>query len=584
MRFKNIKRWKLNSSLDGLLFLAQRMDELLFDYSLDTYKPPALNAPSLCIEALNLIRGIENELIEKASLPYVLDELEWSIQNDPVAKKLLDASLDYYVLRGDEIKLGEVRLRLEVLSRTLDSFRYLRATFAALHFHVLKAEKGAIDACARNVVTALTNIGVSKQHIFNITNDYFFGADGPVIESPDIVTQFLDELYPKSHVFDVYFIVSSLIQQVSGSVKKFQIKILDDLPEEVAKIAAGNGFVKAPDEVYISITNLRSYDKYSAREMAIRTLDTLSDLFTLFYHKTQISWHPMVLVNQCCKPGTVVVTPPKGSMEKAFDLKPEKASKELNRLLSDFSARGVSFEKFNRVADLHGICVSHDISENQLVSIWTSLETLIPSHLGSSKISNVINAMLPFLMTPYVKRIIERLTSDMFLWDRWRTKNILNRVPCSKGTTLIGRTANLLAVKENDDLRKELFGHLKDFHLLRYRAFRLSEILSDPSKLKELLDTHQKKVTWQIRRIYRTRNLIVHSGTVPSYVSTLIENGHDYLDQVLFDVMRLSCGEYRVKSLDQAFELAKIRHHKFQSELKEVTEFDESNTQFLVAE
>ncbi|HHV48008.1 MAG TPA: hypothetical protein GXX56_03455 [Rhodocyclaceae bacterium] len=174
MRLKNLSRWKLNPSLDGLLFYAQRMDELLFDYTLDTYKPSALNAPSLCIEALNLIVGIENELIDRAALPYVLDELEWSIQNDPIAKSLLEASVDYYILRAEETKLAEVRLRLEVLSRTLESFRYLKATFVALRDHVARGEKAAIDRCARNMVTTLTNIGVSKQHLFNLTNDFFF--------------------------------------------------------------------------------------------------------------------------------------------------------------------------------------------------------------------------------------------------------------------------------------------------------------------------------------------------------------------------------------------------------------------------
>lgn len=582
MRLKNLSRWKLHSSLDGLLFFAQRMDELLFDYSLDTYKPSALNAPSLCMEALNLILGIESEMIDKANLLHVLDELEWSIQNDSIAKGLLDASLDYYVLRAEESKLSEVKLRLEVLSRTLEPFRYLHAIFSHLCTHVAKGEKRAIDFCARNLVTTLTNIGVSKQHLFNLTNDFFFNPDGPVIESSDVIVQFLDEIDPKSHDFEVYFVVSSLIQQVAGSIKTFRMQILETLPEEVALTASTCGFEKSSGEVFVSITKLRSYDRYSAREKAIRTLDTLSDLFTLFYHKTQIAWRPMVLVNQCCRPGTVAVLPPKGPMEKAFDLKPEKASKELNRLLRDFSARGTSFEKFNRVADLHGICVSHDISENQLVSIWTSLETLIPSHLGSSKISNVATAMLPFLVTPYIRRIIERLTSDLFIWDRRRAKKILNKVPCSKGASLLERTANLLAIKGNEELRKELFGQLKDFHLLRYRAFRLSETLSEPAKLKEMLDTHEMKVTWQVRRIYRTRNLIVHSGTVPPYVSTLIENGHDYLDQVLFDVMRLSCGEYRAKSLEQAFELAKIRYQKFKKRLSAVGEFDETNTHFLV--
>lgn len=584
MRLKNLSRWKLDSSLDGLLFFAQRMDELLFDYTLDTYKPSALNAPSLCIEALNLIAAIESELIDQAALPYVLDELEWSIQNDPVAKGLLEASLDYYILRSEEAKLTEVRLRLEVLSRTLDSFRYLKATFKALGSHVSIVEKSAIDRCARNMITTLTNIGVSRQHLFNLTNDFFFSPAGPEIATADVIEKFLEEIAPTSHEFEVYFVVSSLIRQVSTSIKAFNLEVLDQLPEEVAAVAVKSNFVKNEDEVFVSAKNLRSYDRFSAREKAIRNLDTLSDLFTLFYHKTQIAWRPMVLVNQCCRPGTVVVVAPKGPMEKAFDLKPEKASKELNRFLKDFSARGASFDKFNRVADIHGICVSHDIPENQLVSIWTSLETLIPSHLGSSKISNVVSAMLPFLAAPYTTRLVARVTSDLVIWDRHRTKKILNKVPCARGASLQARMVNLLSIKGNDALRNELYGHLKDFHLLRFRVFKLSETLAEPKKISEMLETHERKVMWQIRRMYRTRNLIVHSGTVPSYVSTLIENGHDYLDQVLFYVMRMSCGEYRVKTLDQAFELAKIRYLRFKKQLADVGQFDQSNTHFLIAD
>ena len=139
-------------------------------------------------------------------------------------------------------------------------------------------------------------------------------------------------------------------------------------------------------------------------------------------------------------------------------------------------------------------------------------------------------------------------------------------------------------LKGNDALRNELYGHLKDFHLLRFRVFKLSETLAEPKKISEMLETHERKVMWQIRRMYRTRNLIVHSGTVPSYVSTLIENGHDYLDQVLFYVMRMSCGEYRVKTLDQAFELAKIRYLRFKKQLADVGQFDQSNTHFLIAD
>lgn len=83
-----------------------------------------------------------------------------------------------------------------------------------------------------------------------------------------------------------------------------------------------------------------------------------------------------------------------------------------------------------------------------------------------------------------------------------------------------------------------------------------------------MLELHEKKVAWQIRRIYRTRNLIVHSGRTPQYVQALIENGHDYLDQVILTFIQMSGSDYSVRTIEQAFELAYIARRKLDAALK----------------
>lgn len=40
---RNLKNWSNVSSMQGMLFFVQRMDELLFHYSMDTYKAQTLN-------------------------------------------------------------------------------------------------------------------------------------------------------------------------------------------------------------------------------------------------------------------------------------------------------------------------------------------------------------------------------------------------------------------------------------------------------------------------------------------------------------------------------------------------------------
>ena len=589
MRFRSLHKWKSDPSLEGLLFFAQRMDELLFDYTLDSYKPSALNAPFLCVEALRLIEDIENKLIEPANLGHVLRELEWSIHNDKLAKSLLDVDLDYYVLHDDETSLSEKRKRLEALSRTIGPTRYLSKCNNLLIESVESKSKKNIELLARTLVTTLVNIGYSKTFIYNTTLDHFFLGDNPKIETTRSLVDYLNNFNTKIHHYEALFLVDPLVKKVSESVKAFNIEVCDDVPEDFADAVEDHQYAKSNEYEgfeYVLIKNIRAFDHQTARTGGERKIDNISDLFSLFYHKSQISWkREAIILRKCCDKSSSLERPHKGAMEKGFDYKPSKAAKALNKLISSFALKdGGSFKKFNRVADLHGICISNDVVENQLVNLWTAIETLVPSHVGGSKINGIINFILPFVTINYIQRIIVRFVSDLFQWDKNITRKTLNRVPNAHGLSIYEKALCLLAIEENEPLRKELYVSLKDFHLLRFRAFSLSEALSDSSSIKAIIETHKKKVSWQIRRIYRTRNLIVHSGRTPKYTETLIENGHDYLDQMMEGVMQFSCEDYKTQTLEQVFELASIKQIKFERSISSMDNITEQSLVFLCNE
>lgn len=583
MRFRNISHWANDASLDGLRFFAQRLDEMLFDFTLDSYKPSALNASYLAKEALILISEIESEVIDYANLGHVLEELVWSVKNDKVAKDLIDADIEYYTAIANEGELASLKLRLEVLDRSINPKRYRQAVIAELIEKIVTSEKQAIDFLSRTLITNLINSGVSKQHLYNVTLDHFFNEENKISDLSS-VGDFLAKISPKMHKFDVFLLVSSNIQDVSSSITTFRLKILDAAPDTIADLTKDDSLTAGTNEVYVQAVDIEAQDAFSARQRAIGNLDNLSDLLSLFQHRGRITWRSnVVVVQKCCDKGIQLVQPPRGPMEKASDLRPEKAAKELNTLLRSFAAKGMSFQKFNRVADIHGICISHNIVDNQLVNLWTALETLTPSHSRGSKISNITSATLPFLLHSYIGRLVQQFTYDLTNWDRWRAKKILNKVPCDPKTPLLGKSLRLLCLEENTALRAQLYETLKDFHLLRYRAFRLSEILSDRRKIRDLMALHEKKVSWQIRRIYRTRNLIVHSGhTPPAYIDTLVENGHEYLDSIIFEVMRISCGPYSATSLEQVFEIAKIKHQVFSRHLADNNPLTSESCDFLL--
>lgn len=585
MRFRELTKWRQEKQLEGLLFFAQRADELLFDYTLDSYKPSALNAVSLCDESIRLIVDIDHGLIDLNNLKPVLEELSWSIVNDPVAKSLLDLPRESYILDPVTDPLQKVRSKLEVLGRTLESFRYLERCSAHLSEAVKHNKKKDIDLYARLFFTTLINIGLHKSHLYEKLIGFFYSRDNPAeIFSVDQIDDFIESVVPVGHDYNIFFLATSLISDVENSAKAFNLKFHKKLPKALRKFSDANGFVPEKQEVIVEVSHIRAADCYTAREKAERRIGLLRDLFTLYHHKDQISWNDITLVRQCCERQPRLVILPKNPIQKGYDLRPAQASQQLNRMLKNFNLASRDFHKFNRAVDFHGLSVNNSDPENQILNLWIALETIVPSHAGLAKIRQVVDGVQPFLTMNYFWRLIGRLAQDLLRWDRARITKLLRTLPDSQGTPLRKKVLRILVEKEAEGIKDEIYASLGEFHALRHRIFFLSQSISTPKKTLNVLETHEKKVAWQIRRIYRTRNLIIHSGRTPPYIPTLIENGHDYLDQVLLTISRMSGSDYKIRTIEQAFELASVARRKLQGTLSSSKAYDDHIISLMVNE
>src|SRR5690606_20567323 len=97
MRKTLSSHWENLSELEGLLFFAQTVDEMLFEYTLDSYKPMALNCRLLCIECISTIGEIKDGYMPKKNLQSVLEELKWSLERDIAAKNILGKKFKFYI-------------------------------------------------------------------------------------------------------------------------------------------------------------------------------------------------------------------------------------------------------------------------------------------------------------------------------------------------------------------------------------------------------------------------------------------------------------------------------------------------------
>jgi len=576
LQLKIVKEWHEKEEFSNLLFFAQKMDELFFDYTLDTYKPPALNSIFLCKEAIELIKDIEIDVIDSANLDHVLDELEWSLSLDPVAKLLLNAPIKKFILRGESVKVSDTKLRLEVLSKVLDPVEYLDICELLLIDYIDGGSKKDIVQISLCFASTLINMGVSKQHLYQQTQKFFFY--GNEIKDVNELRDYFYLISVTSHHYEIYFIVSKMITDVSESIPAFDLQVLQEIPSKVQDVATQNHFQPTEQEVWVEVKDIETYDRHSARQKAEKRLDMVRDLFLLFSHKNRISWRGEAIITQCCDEQPILIKQSKNAMEKCFDLRPKDASKRLNAMISNIGLQGNSFSKFHRVVDLHAIGTTNDLNENQMLNIWIALETLIPSQVhGGGKIVKVSNGIMPILLRNYIPRLIERLSADLIRWDRKKVSKLLRKIDESKDKGLYQKVLELISIKENKGLLSELYADLGHFHLLRFRVFEMVELFSKPEKVVKRIELHKKKVTWQLRRIYRTRNLIVHSGRTIPYIESLVENAHDYLDQTMNTVIDYSCGHLDASTLEQAFDMAKLDYDVYFAEVKSIKSFDLEN-------
>lgn len=420
MRFRNLRKWTNPSELEGLVYFAQLLEELLFDYSLDTYKPSAMNSCTLCLEARNLLRDIENELIDPANLVYVLKELMLNLRKDEVAQSLLDIGLETIEkkLCNEQTPLNESTVIINIIHSQLSVWKYKEMNEILL-LDALKngKEKKRIRSLTRTYVTTLISIGYSSRHLYFTTRMFFHLGDNQITQCDD-AKEFFKLVSGEANRYIAVFKASSFFNEIKESCADFKITVADSLDEDISAYATKNKFSLGVNDVYLINQEFEAMDMSSAREIAEHSIEQLSTLICLFHHKEIPSWKKSALIINLDEKSARVATGLQNPMLMCADSKKKAAAIKLNSFIHEFSLKDhASFRRFNRAIELHTLALKSDSPENQFLNLWVALETIVPSKLGrnKAKINNIIDSVLPFLSLCYIPKLIDKLLHDYII-------------------------------------------------------------------------------------------------------------------------------------------------------------------------
>lgn len=571
----SLKNWKLSNEMESLLFFAQRMRECAFYYTYDSYKFPALYTSSICREAIGMLNRIEKgEFSEKSIIP-IIDELKLRIHNDVIVNKIVGENLNEY-LSFDTNNFKESKLRIKLLYNKIRPNVYvLKSQQVIKELIIENKKKEVLDKVIPNYIAALVDCGYSLVYINSSITTFFFKFDqvSPKIISTDSIDLFFNIFTLDPHVYTIIFKGSKLFNGIKESCIKFDIEILDKYDDIYNEEYKSFFEEKEDKQLYVVCKRITSLDAQSAKESAEYRLKRLFSLFNCFHHKSLLNWSQealIVLEDNEDKKEYQKISLSFRPMLNCKDMFPLRAAEKLNLFLANFGLSDrASFNRFSKLLDLHSLSSQNPNYENQLLQLWIAAETVLVGYENMSKIDQVLNSLIPSLMLSYLKSTISNLADDLKRWNANKTNLFLNEI--DKDANNIERVAALVAIKDNENIRTKFYQELSEFPLLKFRIYTIQKIFSSPKLLSLYYDCHKKKIEWQIRRIYMTRNLIVHTGKVPDYTPMLIENMHKYLDTLTVQIINLVINN-QVTDISQALKEISIlqkKHEKFIHENKD---------------
>jgi hypothetical protein len=191
--------------------------------------------------------------------------------------------------------------------------------------------------------------------------------------------------------------------------------------------------------------------------------------------------------------------------------------------------------------ECHALALAAKDPQTVVINLWTALETLSGSPTSGSIGHHVAKTLAPNIAWRRVDKIVTYLAINFVALCR-REKKRANDGPL--------RSADNPHWVSPDDVLEAITGpkdNPKILHfltesaespLLVQRFYGAWKEFNDPNELRKSIEQSKQRVEWQILRIYRARNLLVHRGEQNHLIWRLLKNAQYYVSVSLSRVLQ----------------------------------------------
>lgn len=512
----------------ALLFFSQLIDELLFHYTIDSFKLPAHNIRTLVSEAKKTIEYIDNGILKEGSFEAIKKELIDLVSKDEAFKILLQENIEISVNLLNQNKIQETKKLLDYLSINLKN-DYYKTTISIIKSKIQTNDTSDLIRLTKNLLIELLNKGYSLEYI-NIINRNVFQKKK--VESIASFDEFINEFNFENKQFFTIFKCSKKYLNFQSVFNNEFISASETLDPDVKISTKIDEFTKK-EGIFIRVSS-EARDPYQAFYKSRHLIDMIASHFSFIQHKHDygVSIDGIIYNNEDSiyfygKNNPILRRPDIIKDHRILDKLQVIMKTVLSQNLDENSNQRISLAYFQHQNSLRSASY-----KNQLVDLWSGIEILLPilNKDSSDKINQIIDAIVPIITIKYFSKIITYILRA--IKNSYKKKKIIQKLE-SIDPNHFTALVKCLTLQCNIDIYNQIINDLSDYPLLQKRIEYYQSKITNSEDILKIYKAHQTRVGWQIQRIYRARNLIVHSGETPYQIETLIENLHYYFDTIM---------------------------------------------------
>lgn len=547
MKQGKIDHWSDIDGCNNLLFFAELVNELLFDYSIPSNRISTLNCHYLCKDALDAINGIENHGVPQGTLKPIMEELYSELGKAPSFKG--DKNPLTYFIKYHDSKA--------IIAKNLTEMNYYdfkRTTYAInkvffsgnsyyedLKTRIIKIVKDNendkqqdLYRLTKSMLTELNNTGYDLRYIYRVMHQVFWNKMKPV-NSPDTIDLFFSAFDFIRRDYNVVFRVKHA--KMSRFLKFIdELKLQDDIQTKCKDQNCKRFLTKKKDEKYLTVTRT-ALDPFSAEVAARFLIEDNIAVYRLFDHNYTYRFSSA--------PSGIFENDKFYRSESSINAVKHKKTPTDRQIDESLNLINLAINKATYPIDYHDLFSllsaikyhSHSLDsyseENQLLDFWAIFETVldISNEHTADRINQVCLFLVPILKRKYIFSLFDQLADDIRDYDLDIFKHIVNNATDKK--EIVQKICEFVLLPEKELERKNVTNSISNYPLLIERILYYGDKLKSPKLVHAFVEKHAERVKWQVMRVYRNRNLIIHNGEKMPYLNLLIENLHSYVDDFL---------------------------------------------------